>query len=268
MSKSGISGKKAVFLLSAIALIVLTYFLIYQKNMEKVRITETNITKLEMRISELANMEIQVRELEKTSDAKKAETEKYISLFTPVTTSEKTIYQIYQMMTATGTRVSSVDFGNYYVFLQDGTIFREGEAPKEETTDTSGTDTPDGQNSAEAAEEAPGDTIESNMDMIARLKELEQFTKKPLNQVNGKVLVCSLGISGTYRQCMKALDWISGNKEKMSVGAVSLSYDNSTGKLSGKIDVEFYEMRGTGNPYLPPNVQGFQYGIDNVFRTK
>ncbi len=127
MSKSNISTQKVVFLLLAVILIALTYFLIYQKNMDKVRLTEANITKLETRIGQLADMEVQVREMEKTSDAKKTETEEYISQFAPLTTYEKTVYQVYQMMTATDLRVSSIDFGNYFVFLQGGMLYGEGQ---------------------------------------------------------------------------------------------------------------------------------------------
>ncbi len=269
MSKSNISTQKVVFLLLAVILIALTYFLIYQKNMDKVRLTEANITKLETRIGQLADMEVQVREMEKTSDAKKTETEEYISQFAPLTTYEKTVYQVYQMMTATDLRVSSIDFGNYFVFLQGGMLYGEGQAPEETTGNNANNNSQNTNNNNEQSSAAEIEsTLEKNSEILDRITELTEYQKGPLNQVRGKVLTCSMGVSGSYRQCMKALDWVAGNREKMAVKAVSLAYDNSTGKLSGKFDVEFFELRGTGNAYIPPNISGFQYGIKNVFQSK
>ena len=53
-------------------------------------------------------------------------------------------------------------------------------------------------------------------------------------------------ITGTLNQIMKAIDWVDASKEHMTIWAINLSYDSSTGKLSGNINLAFNELNGNG----------------------
>ena len=63
------------------------------------------------------------------------------------------------------------------------------------------------------------------------------------------------------------MDWISLNKEHMSTTNISLTYDTSTGKLSGTITVNYFAMNGNGVPYKDPDIQGIMIGSKNIFGT-
>jgi hypothetical protein len=83
----------------------------------------------------------------------------------------------------------------------------------------------------------------------------------------GKCTSYELSVSGTLKQIKKALDWVSENKEHMSVTNIALTYDSSNGKLSGSLTVNFYAMNGNGVPYKEPNIQGITIGSGNIFGT-
>jgi len=50
----------------------------------------------------------------------------------------------------------------------------------------------------------------------------------------------------------------------MTVWNVNLSYDASTGKLSGNITIAFNELNGNGKPYEEPDVSDISVGIDEM----
>ena len=74
-------------------------------------------------------------------------------------------------------------------------------------------------------------------------------------------------LGASDKQIKKALDWISKNNEHMSTTNISLTYDSSTGKLSGTITVNYFAMNGNGVPYEEPDISGILIGSKNIFGT-
>jgi hypothetical protein len=103
-----------------------------------------------------------------------------------------------------------------------------------------------------------GETSEEDSNM-------SEITVVDMDEMIGSVATYSISFSGTTKQVYKALDWITDNEEKMSIGDVNLSFNSSTGKLSGTIGINFYCMLGNGVPYKDPDVSEFSYGVDDVF---
>lgn len=243
MSKLGVNKRKAIYLGTAILLIVLTYFFVYQRNMEQISEMEESNRKLGNQINYLQGLQPLVEKMEKESDSKVKEVNQFVSSFAPKLTQEKALYHIYKMTVATGVKVTSIEVGNSVVFYNDAKLTQETEAAKENAAgQDNGSES--GETSAVASEQ------------------------KPLDKMKGTMIVYTVGITGSQKKCMKALDWIAGNKEKMAVGATSLAYDSSTGELSGTIDINFFAMEGNGVKYEEPNLSGIQFGVDNIFGTK
>ena len=83
----------------------------------------------------------------------------------------------------------------------------------------------------------------------------------------GKVSCYEVELTGSRKQILKAFDWISGNKEPMSISAINLTFDNSTGKLTGTIAVNFFSLNGNGKPYEEPDISSIILGNKDVFGT-
>ena len=69
--------KRLIFILSGVLVLLLTFFLIFQKNMDRVSELENSNTKLQGQINFLSNLQIKVNQKKETSDQKLKKIEKY-----------------------------------------------------------------------------------------------------------------------------------------------------------------------------------------------
>ena len=83
----------------------------------------------------------------------------------------------------------------------------------------------------------------------------------------GKASPYEIELTGTKKQILKAIDWVAKNEEPMSVVSINLTFDNSTGKLSGTILVHFFSLNGNGKAYVEPDISGIILGNEDVFGT-
>ncbi len=221
-------------MLGAILLIGLTYFLGFQKNMEKASQYEQKTDALEKRITELEVMQVENADLEVFTSLYTDDMEAFIQSFPVKLTQQKSIYLLYRMMIGTGIDIQSITPNEAVPFYYKGQVLTsEGDR---------------GQASEQAAQEP-----------------LSEIVVVDMEQMVGSTSSYSVNLSGTTAQIYKTLDWITEHSEKMSVGDVNLQFDSSTGKLNGSISVNFYCMLGNGVPYKEPNLDAFAFGVDNVF---
>lgn len=232
--------KRLILILSGLLVFLLTFFLIFQKNMDRATELENSNTKLQGQINFLSNLQIQVNKMKETSDQKLKEIEKYSQKFPCKMTQQKVISNLYHLYVASGMELRSIKPGSEQTFYKDGKLL---ELKAEESTD------PEAQNT-EISE------VEKNPE-----------TKVPFNQMVGKVTSYDVEVSGSRKQVLKAFDWIANNPEHMSLSSISLSFDVSTGKLTGTVVVNFYCLNGNGVPYEEPDISTIILGNKDVFGT-
>lgn len=222
---------RVILILVAVLLIVLTYFLVYQTNMDKVKDFNNKTTKANERVAYLESLQPQVTDLEIFTSLYTDEIDDFIQSFPVKLTQQKSVYLIYRMMINTGIDIQSITPGEEAPFYYKGQVLNS---------------TSSGNNEEEE-------------------ETLSEITVVDMEEMIGSTANYTITLSGTTEQIYKALDWISESSEKLSVGNVTLSFDKSTGKLSGSIGINFYCMLGNGVPYKEPDVSEFTYGVDNVF---
>lgn len=225
---------RVIFLLGAVLLFVLTYFLVYQSNMDQVTEYETKTKKQNERVTYLNGLQAQVTDLEIFTSLYTDEMDDYIQSFPVKLTQQQSVYMIYRLMINSGVDIQSITPGNQVPFYYKGKVL---------------TSAGDQDQAKVAAQEEP----------------MSEITVVDMDQMVGSTASYSMNISGTTKQVYDALDWIRDNEEKMSIGDVNLQFDSSTGKLTGSIEVNFYCMLGNGVPYKDPDTTVFNYGVDNVF---
>ena len=228
--------KRAVLIIAGLLILICTFFFLYQPNTDKVMEIERETAQYHRQINYLSTLQLKVNDMkQKTPDLQKEMTS-YMKKFPSRMTQQKAIYNVYRMMVKTGIRVSAINPGVEQTFLNAGAV-----------VDTATSNTTE--NATEGA------------------IELDPETEVPVHQMVGKVTPYEITVSGTLKQIEKALDWISLNKEHMSTTNISLTYDTSTGKLSGTITVNYFAMNGNGVPYKDPDIQGIMIGSKNIFGT-
>ena len=230
--------KKLLLVLGGILICVLVFFLVYQPNSTKIEDLHTETAKLESDVNMLTALQSQVIAMREDAEKHEAETDKYFSEYPSRMTEQKAIYNVYSMMVDTGIRVSAIQPSKDMTFFSQGTVSGMDAAALSENVE--------GAASGSAAEVSPE-------------------TKVPVNEIAGKYTTYVLAVKGKRTEVMDALDWISENKEHMSVGPLNLSYDEASGKLSGSITVYYYSMNGNGIAYVEPDISGIVIGQKDVF---
>lgn len=71
----------------------------------------------------------------------------------------------------------------------------------------------------------------------------------------------------TYQGLKDAMTFINQYEERMTVDAITATYDSSTGNLSGTMTIKLYSIIGTDKRYEAPEVSGIKLGTDNIFGT-
>lgn len=235
------TAKKALLIIAGLLVCVLTYFFVYQPNADEVTSLESESSKLQAEVNRLTSMQVAMEQLRPLAEQHEAEMDLYFAEYPSRMTEQKALYNIYRMMVDTGMRVTSIQPSRDMTFMQRGQIVTIGEAVMSENT-----------------EAATGPAASA---------EVSPETKVPIPEIIGKYATYQMTIIGKKSEVYDALDWISENFEHMSVGNVALSFDSSTGKLSGTIDVNFYSMNGNGIAYVEPDISGIDLGSEDIFGT-
>lgn len=230
--------KKIILIGAGIIIILLTFFLVFQKNQETVESLENEAKGYQNRVNFLSIMQMQVNQMEQTAPAQQGEIDYFTCRFPCYIPQEKAIYNLALMMKKSRMRVTAITPQYAQTFLQNSTFLIGQE----------NADVTDGVASASA--------VEANPDR-----------KVGLHEMVGKVTTYDISVSGSMKQVMKAIDWMADNEERMSVSKVSLTYDTKTGKLAGNMTLNYFELNGNGQPYVVPDIASIAIGTGNIFGT-
>lgn len=79
------------------------------------------------------------------------------------------------------------------------------------------------------------------------------------NSASSNSFVC------TYNQFKKLVTRITENPDIRSIDSINLSFDNSTGSLTGTMTINYYSMPGNGREYHEPLTGVNRHGVDCIF---
>ncbi len=91
---------------------------------------------------------------------------------------------------------------------------------------------------------------------VANLPELHLY-RAPIN----------FGYNATYVGLKGMIQYLFDQLDKKNIENLSVSFDSSTGNLSGTIDVNLFYLMGTDKPYTPKRVPDVMKGVSDVFHT-
>ena len=245
MSKLSFNQKRVLLIVSGLLVLVCTFFFLFQKNMDTVTELENETRKFQNQINYLTTLQMQVNEMKEVAPEYEKKTEDFTSTFSCKVPQQKAYYYIYQMMTASGVKVTHISAGKPQTFLRQGEFFSlESE----------------GDGSGQEAEAVSGGAVAVESDV-----EKNPEASVAIDEMVGKNSVYQIELSGTQTQILKAVDWVAKNKDRMAVSDLSLAYDNSNGKLSGTATLNFFELNGNGRIYKEPDVSGIAIGTESIF---
>ncbi|MBO4396692.1 MAG: type II secretion system protein M [Eubacterium sp.] len=235
------TAKKVLLIIAGLLVCALTYFFVFQPNSDETERLENETMQLQSEVNRLTSLQVQIAELEPQAQMHENEMNLYFAEYPSQMTEQKAIYNVWRMMCDTGMRVTTIAPSKDMTFMENGQIVSMETAVVSEN--------------AEASSEA------------TEVAQSSPETKVPVKEIIGKYATYQLAFTGKKSEIYDALDWISNNSEHMAVGPIALSYDASTGKLSGTISVNYYSMNGNGIAYVDPDTSEIVIGPDDIFGT-
>jgi hypothetical protein len=87
--------------------------------------------------------------------------------------------------------------------------------------------------------------------------------------LNLKAYCSSMAISCTlgYQQLKKAIDYIYATPNYTTLNSVNVSYDSTTGKLTGGMNIDKYFIKGVDDTYKETYIPSMPMGTNNIFNT-
>jgi hypothetical protein len=77
----------------------------------------------------------------------------------------------------------------------------------------------------------------------------------------------TMGFSTSYEGFKDMVDYIKNYPDKTIIDSTAVSYDGTTGGLTGSLVLKRFAMTGTGKEYVAPVVDDISIGTDNIFGT-
>lgn len=240
MNNLSTTAKKVIIIAAGALVLLLAIFLVFRPNLEKKAELKEEIKKIDNEITYLKGLEEICAELRVNSDQLLAETQEIEQSFSASMPQEKVLYEIHKLVKETGISISSI-------------------TPQADITIFSGGYTTAPYGSEVAATEEVTEETES--------EESAEDGARKLSEMVGKSSPYQLQISGTERQIMLAINWFDDHEEYIAISGLNLSFDASTGKLSGTMDAHFFSLEGNGKAEEIINIPGVTLGNPKIFGT-
>jgi len=100
---------------------------------------------------------------------------------------------------------------------------------------------------------------------VAQVTEVPEVAK--VETMTGMQTIVSMNFSTTYNNFKKLVEYIKNYPDKTVIDSASVSYDSSTGNLTGSLVIKRFSLTGTGKVYVEPYIDDINIGTDNIFGT-
>ena len=136
---------------------------------------------------------------------------------------------------------------------------KSSDAPEAETTEAAPQEV--------ATEAAPEAAPEEGSTTEAPVADETGVAPAVANKYKLYDMSTNINYKGGYDSLKKFLDKIAKSTDKKSINSVSLTFDNKTGNLDGKIVYDSYFLAGSDRPYEEIITKTIRHGTKNIFGT-
>lgn len=214
-----------------ILLVVVTYFFIFTKLQEKTEEVEAENERLQVAVTKLENLRSNREFYETETERYKQENAEMKNVYpSAILNADKILYA----------KKLEDRFGLFVSYL--------------------------GMNTAETV-----DVVYPTVDVVSVDDELRgEVTPPAPSNPNGIYLYrhgLEMNIDTGYSGIKNALQYIVNDPEQKSIHALTLTFNENTGVLSGTMSLSMYSMTGTKVVYRRPDFTGISIGTEDIFRT-
>lgn len=245
--------KKLLLSFLGIACFVLSFSLIYRPYSEKNEMLKQENEQKQQEVARLAGLKEKEEYFKTETETMKIESDKIVEEFPSKTLEEDGILVVRDMETEVDVEIDSINLGNQeFVYSPDGTAVVEEEE--------------DSQTLAEKSGEATQNAINE----IEGVEESEEQSQTVVYKGGGRALYRNqntIQFKTDYQGIKDMFAFLANQKERMTVDTINLTYDNTTGLLSGDMNMNFFSMISEETSYEPRDPGEITLGTENIFAT-
>lgn len=249
--------KKILIILAGFVLLALSYFFVFQKNIEKKEALEAENTTLTARYNDLFEKASHEDEYRASIEKMNKEIEVALKDYPSFLQVENVIMDVVDFESKTESSIKSITIEDPVAMEvkskeeAEGATGETGEANTDTTASTETTDTQTASTENPGTEEAA--TGENNVNSVSTDK-MQLYDMKT-----------TIDFDCTSKDLKNFLSLVINNENRQSVNNLTVAYDKETGKLSCSLIYDAYFLYGLDKPYEEPKIPSMVHGLKDMF---
>lgn len=256
--------KKLLIILAGVAILALTYFLIFIPQSNKRDSLKSENMNLKSQYNQLSALAAKADDYtKKTKDLSDAMQQVYDN-FPSYLQIENGIMDAVAIEKSTNTNITELTVGSPTAIDVNNPTGEAGtDSSSGSTTDSSNTD------SSQSSQTADGNSSQSQTDdgSAAGSGTSSGSAKSTVTGYQLYDVSTVMAFKTEYHGLKAMLGEVIGSSQKKTISTLNVSFDDSTGKLTGEMLVDSYFLYGLDKPYEAPYIPAVPHGTNNLFGT-
>lgn len=256
--------KKLLIILAGVAILALTYFLIFIPQSNKRDSLKSENMNLKSQYNQLSALAAKADDYtKKTKDMSDAMQQVYDN-FPSYLQIENGIMDAVAIEKSTNTNITELTVGSPTAIDVNNPTGEAGtDSSSGSTTDSSNTD------SSQSSQTADGNSSQSQTDdgSAAGSGTSSGSAKSTVTGYQLYDVSTVMAFKTEYHGLKAMLGEVIGSSQKKTISTLNVSFDDSTGKLTGEMLVDSYFLYGLDKPYEAPYIPTVPHGTNNLFGT-
>lgn len=256
--------KKLLIILAGVAILALTYFLIFIPQSNKRDSLKSENMNLKSQYNQLSALAAKADDYtKKTKDMSDAMQQVYDN-FPSYLQIENGIMDAVAIEKSTNTNITELTVGSPTAIDVNNPTGEAGtDSSSGSTTDSSNTD------SSQSSQTADGNSSQSQTDdgSAAGSGTSSGSAKSTVTGYQLYDVSTVMAFKTEYHGLKAMFGEVIGSSQKKTISTLNVSFDDSTGKLTGEMLVDSYFLYGLDKPYEAPYIPAVPHGTNNLFGT-
>lgn len=258
--------KKLLIILAGVAILALTYFLIFVPQSNKRDSLKNENMNLKSQYNQLSALAAKADDYtKKTKDMSDAMQQVYDN-FPSYLQIENGIMDAVAIEKSTNTNITELTVGSPTAIDVNnptgdaGTDSSSGSSTDSSTTDSSNADSSQAADSnSSQSQTTDGSTGDGSTSTGSAKSTVTGYQLYDVSTV--------MAFKTEYHGLKAMLGEVIGSSQKKTISTLNVSFDDSTGKLTGEMLVDSYFLYGLDKPYEAPYIPAVPHGTNNLFGT-
>lgn len=258
--------KKLLIILAGVAILALTYFFIFIPQSNKRDSLKSENMNLKSQYNQLSALAAKADDYtEKTKDMSDAMQQVYDN-FPSYLQIENGIMDAVAIEKSTNTNITELTVGSPTAIDVNnptgdaGTASSSGSSTDSSTTDSSNADSSQAADSnSSQSQTGDGSTGDGSASTGSAKSTVTGYQLYDVSTV--------MAFKTEYHGLKAMLGEVIGSSQKKTISTLNVSFDDSTGKLTGEMLVDSYFLYGLDKPYEAPYIPAVPHGTNNLFGT-